>query len=537
VLAAAVTSVPYPSWLNPADNTWQMTAATFVGLMSLPGLAVLYASLVPKKWAVNVLAMMFAGFSIVMVCFFLYEFKMGFGANSWGGGVHDGVQTQFGTGKGLSYFFDNFWGKPGPITSPLGETGQAVSAANTAVPFHFPTATLAYFQLVFAAITPLLFLGSVLGRIKFSAWCLLVPLWSTFVYSIDAFLLWGGGYFAQEGSLDYSGGYVIHMSAGVSGFVAAWVLGPRLLRDRQHFLPNNLVMAAVGAGILWLGWNGFNGGDPYYAGADAAAAVVNTNLATAAGLLTWVALDAWLSKEKKPTFLGAVNGMICGLVGITPCAGWVNGQGAIYIGLICSTIVWVAWNFLSKVRPFSKVDDALGVVYTHGIAGFFGGLLLGIFGDPGMLSLGCGHLTPDGQVIATSVAQYGSAGGKCVPFGVNGLIYTGSAHQLWEQFRAAIWVILWSAIVTFLIMQLINLVLRGARYKDEILEVGDLAIHGEEAFPEERFAERIGVQSMAGDSGSSGGGGGGAVTVSARVEDEIAGSRPGDLPPPAISGR
>ena len=121
---------------------------------------------------------------------------------------------------------------------------------------------------MFAAITPLLFLGSVLGRIKFSAWCLLVPLWSTFVYGVDAFLLWGGGYFAQEGALDFSGGYVIHMSAGVSGFVAAWVLGPRLLRDRQHALPNNLVMAAVGAGILWLGWNGFNGGDPYYAGAE-----------------------------------------------------------------------------------------------------------------------------------------------------------------------------------------------------------------------------------------------------------------------------
>jgi Amt family ammonium transporter len=493
VLAAAVSYVPYPSWLNPADNTWQMTAATFVGLMSLPGLAVLYASLVPKKWAVNVLAMMFAGFSLVMVCWFVYEYKLGFGANSIGGGVKNGVQTQFGTGKGLGYFFDNLWGKPGPILSPQYEQGQAVSAANTAVPFHFPTSTLAYFQLVFAAITPLLFLGSVLGRIKFSAWCLLVPLWSTFVYSIDAFLLWGGGYFAQEGALDYSGGYVIHMSAGVSGFVAAWVLGPRLLRDRQHFLPNNLVMAAVGAGILWLGWNGFNGGDPYYAGSDASAAVVNTNLATAAGLLTWVALDAFLTKEKKPTFLGAVNGMICGLVGITPCAGWVNGQGAIYIGLICSTIVWVAWNFLSKVRPFSKVDDALGVVYTHGIAGFFGGLLLGIFGDPSNVSVGCGHLDASGQVIATTATQYTTAKGSCVPFGVNGLAYTGSAHQLWEQFRAAIWVIIWSALVTFILMHLIKLVLRGARYKDEILEVGDLAIHGEEAFPEEAFASRVGI--------------------------------------------
>ena len=128
-----------------------------------------------------------------------------------------------------------------------------MSAANTVIPFHFPTATLAYFQFVFAAITPLLFLGSVLGRIKFSAWCLLVPLWSTFVYAVDAFLLWGGGYFAQEGALDFSGGYVIHMSAGVSGFVAAWVLGPTTPAGPTARLPNNLVMAAVGAGILWLG--------------------------------------------------------------------------------------------------------------------------------------------------------------------------------------------------------------------------------------------------------------------------------------------
>ena len=498
MLAAAVTYVPYPSWLNPGDNTWQITAATFVGLMSLPGLAVLYASIVPKKWAVNVLGMMFAGFSLVMLSWFLWGYKMGFGVPSVGHGVTQGVsgiaQANDETGVGwVKHFFDNLIGVPGPALSPQAEQGQAVSGANTIIPFHFPTASLAYFQLVFAAITPLLFLGSVLGRIKFLAWCLLVPLWSTCVYSVDAFLLWGGGYFSQEGALDFSGGYVIHMSAGVSGFVAAWVLGPRLLRDRQHFLPNNLVMAAVGAGILWLGWNGFNGGDPYYAGASAAGAVVNTNICTATGLLTWVAMDAWLSKEKKPTFLGAVNGMICGLVGITPCAGWVNGQGAIYVGLICTTIVWVAWNFLSKVRPFSKVDDALGVIYTHGIAGFFGGLLLGIFGDPNMIEYGCGHLDAAGQVVATSNATYLTAHGACTPFGVQGLMYTGSAHQLWEQFRAALWVIIWSALVTFLLMHLLKLVLRGVRYKDEILEVGDLAIHGEEAFPEEAFASRVGI--------------------------------------------
>jgi ammonium transporter, Amt family len=508
-------SVPYPSWLNPADNTWQITAATLVGLMSIPGLAVLYASLVQKKWAVNVLAMMFAGFSLVLVAWVLWEYKMGFGATSIGGGVHDGVQTQLNGVGWFKHFFENFLGKPGQITSGPQEQGQAVSAANTVIPFHFPTTSLAYFQFVFAAITPLLFLGSVLGRIKFSAWCLLVPLWSTCVYCVDAFLLWGGGYFAQEGAVDFSGGFVIHMSAGVSGFVAAWVLGPRLLRDRQHALPNNLVMAAVGAGILWLGWNGFNGGDPYYAGVDAAAAVVNTNLATAVGVLVWMAMDAWFTKTKKPTFLGGVNGMICGLVAITPSAGWVNGWGAIAVGAIATATVWFAWNFLSKVKPFSRVDDALGVVYTHGIAGLLGGLMVGIFADPAMVEYGCGNLNASGQVVATSQGAYVASSAHCTPFAVGGLLYTGSAHQLWEQFRAAIFVILWSAVVTFILMKIIGLILRGARYKDEILEIGDLAIHDEEAFPGETIATRTGgAFEMAGI----GGGGSGAPPPAAGSE-------------------
>ncbi len=133
----------------------------------------------------------------------------------------------------------------------------------------------------------------------------------------------------------------------------------------------------MGAGILWLGWNGFNGGDPYFAGADATAAVVNTNLATAVAMMTWIIMDMIGGPGKKATFLGGINGMICGLVGITPAAGYVNGVGAIIIGVVDSAIVWFAWNYLSKVRPFSKVDDALGVVYTHGIAGLFGGLLVG----------------------------------------------------------------------------------------------------------------------------------------------------------------
>ena len=491
-LLGAAVSVPYPSWLNTGDNTWQIVAATFVGLMSLPGLAVLYASIVQKKWAVNVLAMMFAGFSLVLIAWVLWSYKMGFGATSIGGGVHNGVQTQL-TGVGwVKHFFENFVGKPGGITDSVGEQGQAVSAANTAIPFHFPTTTLAYFQFVFAAITPLLFLGSVLGRIKFSAWCLLVPLWSTFVYGVDAFLLWGGGYFAQEGSLDFSGGFVIHMSAGVSGFVAAWVLGPRLLRDRQHAIPNNLVMAAVGAGILWLGWNGFNGGDPYYAGTDAAAAVVNTNVATAVGVMVWIAMDAWFSKAKKPTFLGGRErhdlrpGGDHALRRLGQRPGRHLRRGDVLRHRVDRLELPVQGAALleGRRRPRGHLHPRHRRLLRRHAAR---------------------HLRrPEHARVRLWPPERRRAGGRtprprptsrptahCAPFSVNGLMYTGSAHQLWEQFRAALFVIFWSALVTFILMKLIGLVLRGARYSDEILEIGDLAIHDEEAFPDETFAERV----------------------------------------------
>ena len=253
-------------------------------------------------------------------------------------------------------------------------------------------------------------------------------------------------------------------------------------------------MAAVGAGILWLGWNGFNGGDPYYAGADAAAAVVNTNLATAVGVLAWMAMDAWLSKAKKPTFLGGVNGMICGLVGITPCAGWVNGWGAIAVGRhLHAPSSGSPGTTCPRCGRSRKVDDALGVIYTHGIAGFFGGLLLGIFGDPNMIEYGCGHLNAAGQVVehlAGHLHRRGTA--SCTPFSVNGLMYTGSAHQLWEQFRAAIWVIFWSALVTFILMKLIGLVLRGPATRTRSSRSATWPSTTRRPSPRRRFATRTG---------------------------------------------
>ncbi|MGH9299985.1 MAG: ammonium transporter, partial [Acidimicrobiales bacterium] len=306
------------------------------------------------------------------------------------------------------------------------------------------------------------------------AWMIFVPLWTTCAYSVNAMLLWGGGYWAQHGALDYSGGYVIHLAAGTSGFVAAAVIGPRLKRDRDTFTPNNLLLVAAGAGILWLGWNGFNGGDPYFASADASAAVLNTNLATGAALLTWVFADMF-GGAKKANFLGAINGMIVGLVAITPAAGFVNGWGALLIGIITSLVVWFSWNHASKMAVFRRVDDALGVVHTHGVAGLMGGLLVGVFADPKMIEYPV--LGPHGKLEAAT--------------GAGGLFY-GNGHQLLVQGGAALTVILWDAFVTFVLLKFIHKVLRvQLRFSLEELEIGDAAIHLEEIIPPES-ARRLG---------------------------------------------
>jgi Amt family ammonium transporter len=437
--------MPYASWLTSGDNAWQMTAATLVGLMSIPALAVLYGGIVQRKWAVNTVMMVFCTFCLTLIVWVLWAFKMGFGQPWIGGGLH-------------------LLGKPGPVLSAGEEQGQASIPLVSMPSFRFPEGSLVYFQFVFAAITPILFIGSVIGRIKFKVWLLFVPLWITFAYAVNAFLLWGGGYWAGKGALDFSGGYVIHLAAGVSGFVAAAVVGPRLQRDREKAVPNNLLFVAVGAGILWLGWNGFNGGDPYFAGADATAAIVNTNLATAVAMMVWIIMDMTAGKEKKSTFLGGVNGMICGLVAITPAAGYVNGVGAIIIGAVASAVVWALFGYLPrKVWPFNKVDDALGVVYTHGFAGLLGGLMVGLFANPSMIVYVGAGKTP---AVTTA-----------------GLFYH-HPKQLLIQAGAALTVIVWDGLVTFILLRIIGLFWK-LREPDAALLVGDLAIHGEVAYPME----------------------------------------------------
>ncbi len=441
--------VPYPDWLNPGDNAWQLVAATLVGLMSIPGIAVLYGGIVQKKWAVNTMLMAFTGFSLVLVVWVLWGFKMGFG-------------EPLKLGPGI---LQSAVGKPRTILSSNNQQIAYIPLLDGTMPsFRFSETTLAYFQFVFAAITPLLFLGSVIGRMNFKVWLIFVPLWSTFAYSVNAFLLWGGGWWAHAGALDYSGGYVIHLAAGTSGFVAAAVIGPRLARDRERAVPNNLPLAAVGAGVLWLGWNGFNGGDPYFSGADASLAVLNTNLATAVALLTWVIWDIFASKQRKPTFLGGVNGMITGLVAITPAAGFVNSFGAMIIGAVASSLVWMSWNWLGTTRLFKKVDDTLGVFHTHGVAGLVGGLLVGVLADP--------HI----------VEYLGGSTGTDVT--TAGWLYGHHPKQILIQAGAAATVIVWDALITFVILKVLGLFMK-LRMPDEVLESGDVGAHDEEAYPDE----------------------------------------------------
>src|ERR1700742_4099181 len=417
--------LPYPDWLNSGDNAWQLVAATLVGLMSIPGIAVLYGGLVQKKWAVNTMLMAFSGFALVLVVWVLWGFKMGFG-------------EPLKLGPGM---LQSAVGIPHTILSSNNQQIAWIPLLDGNMPsFRFSETTLAYFQFVFAGITPLLFLGSVIGRISFKVWLIFVPLWSTFAYSVNAFLLWGGGWWSQAGAPDYRGGYVSPLAAGTTGFVAAAVIGPRLARDRDRAVPNNLPLAAVGAGVLWLGWNGFNGGDPYFSGADASLAVLNTNLATAVALLTWVIWDIFASKQRKPTFLGAINGMITGLVAITPAAGFVNSFGAMIIGAVASSLVWMSWNWLGTTRLFRKVDDTLGVVHTHGVAGLIGGLLVGVLADPRVVIYPGG----DGGTDAT----------------VSGWLWGHHPAQILVQLCAALTIIVWDGAITFLILKFLSLFMK-----------------------------------------------------------------------------
>jgi Amt family ammonium transporter len=350
--ASASVNPVAPPWLDPGHNAWQMTAGTLVALQSIPGLVVLYAGWVKHKWSINSAFMAFYAFAAVLVCWVVWGYQMAFGTQML-----------------------PLVGYPS-ISVDLGFELEDSNLPTAALTQAFPQASMVYFQFVFAAITLILIAGSFLCRMNFTAWMIFVPLWMTFSYTIGAFSIWGGGFLYKYGVIDYSGGYVIHLSSGTAGFVGAWWIGPRLPSDRVDAKPSNITLMLVGAGILWTGWNGFNGGDPYAASPDAGVAVLNTNICTATSLLTWTIMD--LIFFKKPSVIGAVQGMITGLVAITPAAGVVAGWGAILLGVGSGTVPWVSMNILGRTKLMRQVDDTLDVFHTHFVGAIVGGIGTGM---------------------------------------------------------------------------------------------------------------------------------------------------------------
>ncbi|ONI14506.1 hypothetical protein PRUPE_4G283900 [Prunus persica] len=435
-----------PVWLNKGDNAWQMVAATLVGLQSVPGLVILYGSIVKKKWAVNSAFMALYAFAAVVICWVSWAYKMSFGD------------------KLLP-----FWGKAGPALGQKFLINQAALPASThyfsdhktvetaEITPWYPMATMVWFQCVFAAITLILLAGSVLGRMNFKAWMMFVPLWLTFSYTVGAFSLWGGGFLFHWGVMDYSGGYVIHLSSGIAGFTTAYWVGPRVKKDRERFPPNNVLLVLAGAGLLWMGWAGFNGGDPYAANTDSSMAVLNTNICAATSFLVWTWLDVIFFE--KPSVIGAVQGMITGLVCITPAAGLVQGWAAIVMGVMSGSVPWFTMMIVDKRwKLLSAVDDTLGVVHTHAVAGFLGGVLTGLFAEPEL----CALFLP---VTNSRGGVYGGSGGM----------------QILKQIVGALFIIGWNLVVTSIICLVLRCIV-PLRMPEEQLLIGDDAVHGEEAY-------------------------------------------------------
>ncbi len=398
--------------LDTGNTAWMLMASALVVFMTIPGLALFYGGLDKSKSILNTIAMSFVAFSIVSITWLAIGYSIAYG---------DDIGKFI--GNPFQYFF-----------------ARGVSGINSDT--GYPALLDVMFQLTFATITTALVSGSLVGRMKFSAWIIFCILWSIVVYPPIAHWVWGGGFLSEHGALDFAGGTVVHINAGIAGLVAALILGKR--KD-PVLIPNNVPLVAIGAGILWFGWFGFNAGSALAADGIAVYAMLNTTIATSAAALGWMFTE-WITAGK-PTVVGISSGIIAGLVAITPAAGFVNPVGAIFVGAIGSI---VAYFMVSKVKSIFRYDDALDVFGIHGVAGIVGAIFTGVFADP---------------------AVNGNAG----------LLY-GNAKQVLIQMEGVIVTIVYSGVLTAVIM-LIAKVLTGLRVKeDEEIEGLDGSQHGESAY-------------------------------------------------------
>jgi Amt family ammonium transporter len=412
-VAGAAPAFAQDATLDTGDTAWMLTSTALVLLMTIPGLALFYGGMVRKK---NVLSTVMQSFAVTclmtilwMVVGYSLAFTDGGSMNAWIGGL----DKAFFAGIGVD------------------------SLSGT-----IPESVFATFQMTFAIITPALIAGAFADRMKFSAMLLFLGAWSIVVYAPITHWVWGGGFLGEAGVLDFAGGTVVHINAGIAGLVVALVLGKRSGYGTENMAPHNLVLSVIGASLLWVGWFGFNAGSAVAANGTAGMAMAVTQIATAAAALSWMTVE-WLVRGK-PSVLGIISGAVGGLVAITPASGFVDPLGALVIGIVGGAACY--WG-ATKLKVMLGYDDSLDAFGVHGIGGIVGALLTGVF----------------------AVEAIGGAPG----------LLEGNAGQIWTQFVGILATIVWSAVATFVILKVVQMLV-GLRVDGEAeIEGLDINLHGE----------------------------------------------------------
>jgi ammonium transporter, Amt family len=465
-LAQAPAAAPTP---NKGDTAWMLVATCLVLMMSIPGLALFYGGLVRTKNMLSVLTQVFAIVCLVCLIWVIY-----------------GYSLAFTNGGGLNAFVGGF---SKAFLAGVDANTVAATFSNGVV---IPELVYVCFQMTFAMITPALIVGAFAERMKFSALVLFMVLWVTFIYFPMAHMVWywGGpdvvaeaarglasadaagkaaaqtrldevtadaGLIFQWGGLDFAGGTVVHINAGIAGLVGAMILGKRLGYGRDLLAPHSLTMTMVGASLLWVGWFGFNAGSNLEANGVTALAMINTFVATAAAALAWLFVE-WGAKGK-PSLLGLVSGAIAGLVAVTPASGFAGPMGSIVLGLVAGAVCYL---FVSNVKNALGYDDSLDVFGIHCIGGIIGALATGILVNPALGGAGIpDYITKPGEL---SIADY------------------DMATAMWAQGKAVLLTLAWSGIGSAILFKLVDVIVGLRVTQDEEREGLDLADHGERAY-------------------------------------------------------
>ena len=416
LLAASMPALAVADELSSGDTGWILTSTALVLFMTIPGLALFYAGLVRSKNVLSVLMQCFAITCMVSILWFAYGYNLAFGdggyMNQWMGG--------FG-----NLFMSNV---------------DRNSMSGT-----IPESVFAMFQMTFAIITPALIVGGFAERMKFSAMLLFSAIWLTVVYAPVCHWVWGGGWLADMGLLDFAGGTVVHINAGVAAIVAALVLGSRKGFGEVAMPPHNMTMTVAGAAMLWVGWFGFNAGSALAANGDAGMAMLVTHIGAASGSLAWMFME-WV-RHGKPSVLGIVTGMVAGLGTITPASGFVGPMGALIIGLTAGVVCYTATSFIKRTL---KIDDSLDVFPVHGVGGILGTMLAGVF-----------------------VAIMGGVG---LAEGVT------MGDQVWVQFVGVAATIVYCGVLTWVILKVVDLIVGLRVSGDEETEGLDIVLHDETGY-------------------------------------------------------